>query len=188
MRQRPIRRAVFNACVALFSLALPLRADDGAPGWVPKIEPASDDAQQVIARFKPAPGFKVDLFAAEPRLANPVAFWIDEKSRFFVIETFRFKGGVLDIRDKMAWLDEDPASRTLAMRRKMVTDHLGPDGVKSWEQASDRLKLIEDRDGDGKADFDTVFTSGDNKLEDGVASGVLAHYGDVYYANIPSLY
>src|SRR5438128_12624399 len=109
MRNRVFRHAVLAGIAAAMSLFLPpaASAGDGAPGWVAKVEPASDDAQQVIARFKPAPGFKVDLFAAEPRLANPVAFWIDEKSRFFVVETFRFKGGVLDIRDKMAWLDED---------------------------------------------------------------------------------
>jgi quinoprotein glucose dehydrogenase len=192
MRNRVFRRvlaaASFSIGAALLCTPPAVRGDDGAPGWVAAVQPASDDAEQVIARFKTAPGFKVDLFAAEPRLANPVAFHIDEKGRFYVVETFRFKGGVLDIRDKMAWLDEDTASRTLAARRKMVTDHLGPEGVKAWEQASDRVKLIEDRDGDGKADFDSVFTAGDNKLEDGVASGVLARYGDVYYANIPSLY
>ena len=34
-------------------------------------------------------GLKVELFAAEPLLANPVAFCIDEQGRFYVAETFR---------------------------------------------------------------------------------------------------
>src|SRR5690242_15861531 len=61
----------------------------------PKIEAASEDAEQDIAGFKLPQGFKATLFAAEPRLANPVAFHIDEKGRFFVVETFRFKHGVI---------------------------------------------------------------------------------------------
>ena len=156
--------------------------------WVPKIEPASDEAEQAIPRFRVPQGFKVTLFAAEPRLANPVAFDIDHKGRFYVVETFRYHGGVLDVRGFMDWLDDDTACRTVADRRKMVLKHRGEQGVREMEVASDRVKLIEDRDGDGRADFDALFTAGDNKLEDGIGSGVLARWGDVYYANIPSLY
>ncbi len=198
MPNRAFRTSFLPACASLLCLltvalaaraAAPAAAEkSGQKPWQPKVEPASDEGQQVISRFRPAAGFKVDLFAAEPRLANPVAFHIDERGRFYVVETYRFKGGVLDIRERMDWLDADTASRTLAMRRQMVTERLGAEGVKKWEIASDRLKFIEDRDGDGKADFDSVFTAGDNRLEDGVASGVLARYGDVYYANVPSLY
>jgi quinoprotein glucose dehydrogenase len=92
------------------------------------------------------------------------------------------------VRDVMSWLDDDTASRTIAARRAMVQKHVGDKGVAELEVASDRLKLIEDRDGDGKADFDSVLGDGWNKLEDGVASGVLARGSDVYFANVPGLY
>src|SRR5579872_1381127 len=45
------------------------------------VAPASDEAGLALKRMKPAPGLKVDLWASEPMLANPVAFCFDEKGR-----------------------------------------------------------------------------------------------------------
>ena len=42
---------------------------------------ASREAELAMKKFKLAPGLKVDLWAAEPQLANPVAFCIDERGR-----------------------------------------------------------------------------------------------------------
>jgi len=47
----------------------------------PKVAAASNEGELAIKRFTVAPGLKVDLFAAEPHLANPVAFCFDEKGR-----------------------------------------------------------------------------------------------------------
>ena len=43
------------------------------------IQPASDEGKQAMQGFKLADGLSVNLVAAEPLLANPVAFDIDEK-------------------------------------------------------------------------------------------------------------
>ncbi|HEY6226942.1 MAG TPA: hypothetical protein VI282_07460, partial [Verrucomicrobiae bacterium] len=51
--------------------------------------PASGEAEAAMKRYQIPPGFKIELFAAEPMLANPVAFSIDEKGRVFVAETYR---------------------------------------------------------------------------------------------------
>src|SRR5438477_12885924 len=72
-----------------------------APSTRPDVAEASDEGETAIKRFRVPGGFKVDLFAAEPLLANPVAFCIDEKGRFYVAETFRHSEGVLDIRGVM---------------------------------------------------------------------------------------
>ena len=156
--------------------------------WKPRIEKASDEAQLAIGQFRLPQGFKAELVAAEPMLANPVCFHIDEHGRFYVVETFRYKGGVLDVREVMSWLGDDTACRVVADRRAMVVKHRGEQGVPPLERASDRIKLIEDTDGDGRADRDTLFGDGWNKLEDGLASGVLARGGEVYFANVPALY
>ena len=58
------------------------------------IAPASDDSQLAIKRIQPAAGLKVDLWAAEPMLANPVSFCFDEKGRVYLCETFRLGAGV----------------------------------------------------------------------------------------------
>src|SRR5262245_13939656 len=69
------------------------------PGkFVEHVAPASDEGQLAIKKFQVAPGLKVDLWAAEPLLANPVAFNFDEHGRAYVCETFRLGAGVDDIR------------------------------------------------------------------------------------------
>jgi quinoprotein glucose dehydrogenase len=152
-----------------------------------KVAPASTEAELAMKGFQVASGLKVELFAAEPHLANPVAFYIDEKGRFYVSETFRLHDGVTDIRGKNDWLDEDLASRTVNDRLAMMKRHLG-EGISTYAIHPDRLKLIEDRDGDGKADHSTVFADGFNHPLDGIGAGVLARKGQVWFANLPNLW
>src|SRR5215210_1905332 len=58
----------------IFCMALAATAADAPKPYNPYVAPASDEAQNAIKRFRVPKGFKVDLFAAEPLLANPVAF------------------------------------------------------------------------------------------------------------------
>ena len=161
--------------------------------YAPKIAEASEEGELAIKRFQVAPGLKVELFAAEPLLAHPIAFAVDEKGRFFVVEVFRMdKGfnstaGAMDIRGRMTWLDEDLASRTALDREALIKKHLGADAARLTEH-SDRIRLIEDRDGNGKADYATVFADGFSTVLDGLAADVLARNGSVWFANIPNLW
>lgn len=68
-------------------------------------------------------GFKLELFASEPDIINPIAMNWDEKGRLWVIETVDYPNTVRD--------------------EKGVGD--------------DSVKILEDTDGDGKADKVTVF-------------------------------
>src|SRR5437773_853023 len=122
----------------------------------PKIASASNEARQAMARVRVPRGLKIELFAAEPMLANPVAFCFDEKGRCFVAETFRIQHGVSDNRDHMSWLDDDLASRTVADRVAMYHKHL-KGGFSSYEVADDRVRRLEDTKGNGEADRATVF-------------------------------
>ena len=64
----------------------------------------SDNSPGELAmkKFQLAPGLKIDLFAAEPQLMNPVSFSIDEQGRIFVVETHRYKSSIFDITQKPA--------------------------------------------------------------------------------------
>ena len=64
-------------------------SDPGSQPYAPKIAPASDEAKRAIRSFRVPAGLAVELFAAEPLLANPVAFCLDEKGVVYVAETFR---------------------------------------------------------------------------------------------------
>src|SRR6185503_2966693 len=143
----------------------------------PKVAPASDEGERAIQRFRIPKGFKIELFAAEPLLANPVAFAIDEKGRFYVAETFRLHAGVTDNRSHMDWLDDELACRTVADRVALYRKHL-KGKFKDYEKEHDRVRLILDTDGDGKADKASVFADGFNRAEDGLGAGVLARQGN----------
>src|SRR6266478_910410 len=133
----------------------------------PKIAPASDEGERAIKKFQVAPGLKVDLWAAEPMLANPVAFNFDEKGRAYVCETFRLHAGVDDIRELMDWLDEELASRSVDERLAEMKRHLGA-RFENYTQHSERIRLLEDRKGTGKADHASVFAEGFNTPVDGI--------------------
>src|SRR6185503_6479407 len=125
----------------------------------PKVAPASDEGERAIQRFRIPKGFKIELFAAEPLLANPVAFAIDEKGRFFVAETFRLHAGVTDIRNHMTWLDEELASTSVEERVEIMKRHEGK-RITDYAKEGDRVRLLWDSNGDGKADQSTIFADG----------------------------
>ena len=91
--------AFWLAATTGFSAELPKKAGSEPT----RIDPgqATADAELAAKKFKLAPGLKVDLWAAEPMLANPVAFCIDERGRIYVSETHRLHPGVTDIRGHM---------------------------------------------------------------------------------------
>jgi quinoprotein glucose dehydrogenase len=70
----------------------------------------------------------------------------------------------------------------------MIKRHRTPEEVADMQRAFERVQLIEDRDGDGHADHDHVFADGFNRLEDGIAAGILVRGSDVFFTNIPSLW
>jgi quinoprotein glucose dehydrogenase len=147
------------------------------------IEPALE-----IKQFKVPAGFKTELWAEEPQLANPVAMCIDEHGKVYVTETYRLiDGGVYDIRNHMDLYSEDLACRTIEDRLAMIQKHYGVAPVE-FTKASEKVQLLEDRSGGGKADFATTFAEGFNEILDGLGAGVLARKGDVYFTDIPNLW
>ena len=156
--------------------------------YKPTVAGPSPEASQAAKSIRLAPGLKLELFAAEPLLANPVAFCIDERGRFYVAETFRLHAGVTDNRSHMNWLDADMAAKTVADRVEMYRKFLSPQEFHDYNVEHERVKLVEDRDGDGKADHATVFADGFKDAADGIGAGLLARKGDVFYTCIPDLW
>ena len=177
---------LLGICFLVVAASLTVGLADEAT-YSPTIAPASNEGQQAISRIRVPEGFQVELWAAEPMLANPVAFCFDTKGRVYVAETFRQKKSVLDNRDFMHWVDDDLAAMTVEDRLVYFRKHLGAK-VEEFRKDHDRIRLLEDRDGDGKADHATVFADGFNEILDGTGAGVLARGKDVWYTNIPHLW
>ena len=140
-----------------------------------------------MGHIKVAEGLKIELWAAEPMLANPVCMRVDNRDRIYVIETFRHTSNTLDIRGHMDWLTEDLASRTVADRVALLRRKMGPN-IRKMTQDDDRVRLLEDTTGSGLANKSTVFADGFNKIESGIAAGLLPTKDGVYFADIPDLW
>ncbi len=154
---------------------------------VPAVAAADDSAEKARSKFRIPPGFATDLWAAEPLLSNPVAFCLDGQGRVFTSETNRYRTSTLDIRHYMFMLEDDLANRNQADWTASIKRNF-PDEWQKLNIETEVVRLVEDSDGDGKADRSRVYADGFNTLLDGIASGVLAHDGSVWFTNIPSLW
>jgi quinoprotein glucose dehydrogenase len=164
------------------------------------------EIEAAMKKFRVVPGFRIEAFAHEPLIQNPVSFTFDEQGRAYVVETHRRRTSVFDIRFFPQWVEEDFALRTVEDRSNFFKKVLVPgstnvppqfakdrngDGKYDWhdlEVESDRLRLVTDENGDGLAEKATTFAEGFNTLVSGVAAGVLARKGDVYFTCIPNLW
>ncbi|HEX5269684.1 MAG TPA: PVC-type heme-binding CxxCH protein, partial [Gemmataceae bacterium] len=158
-----------------------------APAYSPRVHGASGDAERAISSFHLPEGVEARVWAAEPMLANPVSFCFDERGRCYVAETFRLYHGVPDNRDHPEWVDDDLASRSVEDRIALLHKHLG-DRFRDYEKEHERVRLIEDTRGAGKADRATVFADDFKDAEVGLGAGLLARRGGVYYTCIPDLW
>src|SRR5271154_6630059 len=95
MQMSTLRAAIRRAAIPVSMLAIGcsianaaheiVKKDDNAP----PIHPASDEGQQAIGHIKIPEGLKIELWAAEPMLANPVCMRVDNRDRVYLVETFR---------------------------------------------------------------------------------------------------
>ncbi len=165
-----------------------------------KTEAGAKDGTNAIKTFKFDAGMKVELWANEPFVSNPVAFSPDERGRWYVSESYRqegrtengkpLTGGVVDNRGHMNWLDDDIAARTtddrLAMMKKFYPDP--KKFAEAFEKQEERIVLVEDATGAGKATKSTIYADGFREALDGTAAGILARGNQVWWTNIPSLW
>ncbi|MEZ0264576.1 MAG: PVC-type heme-binding CxxCH protein, partial [Phycisphaerae bacterium] len=119
-------------------------------------EPAPSAAlppDEAVKKFRVPDGFEVRLFAAEPDVVNPVAMTWDDRGRLWVVE-----------------LVDYPYSTTDASKPPI-------------KLGGDRVKVLEDTDGDGRADKVTVFAEGLN-----MATAIAIGDGGVYVGAAPNLW
>jgi putative membrane-bound dehydrogenase-like protein len=90
-------------------------------------------------------GFRLELFASEPDIINPIGLAWDERGRLWVAETVDYPN-------------------------EMTADRVG----------NDKIKILEDTDGDGKCDKVTVFAEGLN-----IPTSLTFSRGGIIVAHVP---
>ncbi len=108
-------------------------------------EPLSPEAS--MAQTFVEPGFRMELFAAEPDIVNPIDMDWDERGRLWIVETVDY-----------------------------------PNEFKPERKGLDRIKILEDTDGDGRADKSTVFADGLN-----IPTSLVLANGGVIVAQAPDM-
>ena len=166
--------------VAFATLALPLPC--------PAQHSTNTAAEAKLKQLQVAPGLKVELVAAEPLLQNPVAFSVDERGRFFIAETHRYKKAVFDITQRVPWLLDDLSCRTVADREALLRRHFPGTNFSVLTNDSEIIRLVEDTDGDGRADKSSIVATGFNAPTAGPAAGILARKGEVWFTCLPDLW
>ena len=170
-------------------ITLPSSPD--SPDWpapeTPTLRAASEEGRQAIAQFKFPESLQCELFAAEPDVGNIVAIKRDFQGRMFVCETYRQDNGVEDNRAHENWMDDELAAETIADRVRYIRKYI-PDADKRYTAGDDRIRLLQDTNGDGVADRSQVFADHFNRIDMGTGAGVLSYRDQVYYSCIPDLF
>jgi putative membrane-bound dehydrogenase-like protein len=135
-------------------------ADDVPGGFAPE-----DAARRMVL----PQGFHAEVFAAEPMVRQPVSASFDERGRLWVIEYLQYP-----VPAGLKPVTVDQYLRTEYDRM--------PEPPPRGPRGADRIKILEDLDGDGRADKTKVFVDGLN-----LASGLAVGYGGAFVAQAPYL-
>ncbi|HTI70417.1 MAG TPA: HEAT repeat domain-containing protein [Candidatus Limnocylindria bacterium] len=205
-------------CLAVAALSLSISvAVHGDPAVTTASTNTPPDAVAALQRLRVAPGLKLSLWASEPLVQNIVSVAYDGGGRAYVVETGRRRTSVFDIRNFTKWLDEDFALRSVEDRAALLRRWLNPtnsdyaefaqiagkggkpggledfnhDGVldsHDLEVESERIRLVSDSTGTGRADTSVVFADDFRGITSGVAAGVLPQGTNVWFTCIPDLW
>jgi putative membrane-bound dehydrogenase-like protein len=148
--------------MGLAVLALSARAlvADDAGGFTP---------EAAVRRMVVPDGFHVEVFAVEPMVRQPLSASFDDRGRLWVIEYLQYPvpAGLKPV--------------TVDQYLRTEYDRI-PDPPPRGPRGADRIKILEDTDGDGRADKATIFVEGLN-----LASGMALGHGGVFVGQAPYL-
>lgn len=154
----------------------------------------------------PRKGMEISLWAREPMLKNPVALSFDDRGRLYVVETARRSTVDIDIRGHQAWIVDDLANQNIEDLRRFFREKMSParslenarwlkdyngDGGHDWRDlmaVKEKVHLLEDSTGQGKADRARVLVEGFNEEINGVIAGVMPWESDVFVTVYPDLW
>ena len=123
--------------------------------------------QSAAGKMTLAKGLQVQLFAGEPMVRQPILVKCDDRGRLWTIQYLQYPNPAGLKRVKV-----DRWSRT-------VYDRV-PEPPPKGPRGADRITILEDTDGDGRADRATDFVDGLN-----LATGLAFGHGGVYVLQVP---
>jgi len=132
-------------------------------------EPGGFAPAEAARRMVVPKGFHVEVFAAEPMVRQPLSASFDDRGRLWVVEYLQYPNPV--------------GLKPVTVDQYLRTEYDRiPEPPPRGPRGADRIKILEDTDGDGRADKATVFVDGLN-----LASGLAVGHGGVFVGQAPYL-
>ena len=145
------------------------------------------------------------LWGVDSLVISPIAIDIDDLGKLYYTTTNRQKNSEFDIRGHRDWEIESIALQTVEDKRAFLHRILAPGNSKQNEWLKDlngdsshdwkdmtiekeNVFRMEDRNGDGVADFSQLVVDDFNDEVTDVAGGVLSHGDDLFVAVAPDLW
>lgn len=142
----------------------------------------------LIATITYPEGMKARVFAQQPDVLNATAISMDEQNRLFVAETHRFDRGIEDNRRNWHWIKDEVGLRSTAERLELYKKYADKKPMDYFTKYAEKIRVLEDKDGDGVAEKSWLYADGFNDPLDGTAAGIMAANGKVYFACIPHVW
>ena len=126
--------------------------------------PLSSGAEEALDGFQIMEGFRIEAFAAEPLVADPVAMEIDEDGNVYVVE---MHGYPMDVEGsgKVKLLKDTDGDGLPDAATVFAENLILPTGIMRWKEGvivtdAPDVWYLEDTDGDGKADVKEKMLTG----------------------------
>ena len=164
-------------------------------------------ARSVESKITPelAENLTLRLWGVDSLVISPIAIDIDDQGKLYYTTTNRQKNSEFDIRGHRDWEIESIALQTVDDKRAFLHRILAPENSKQNEWLKDlngdsshdwrdmtiekeNVFRLEDRNGDGVADFSQLVVDDFHDEVTDVAGGVLSHGDDLFVAVAPDLW
>jgi len=135
--------------------------------------------EEARAKMTVPEGYRVECFAHEPMVQNPVAMTWDTRGRLWVVEAYEYPNGTELPVEKRPFGQEAKDDQYHPVPPQCIPSALVP---RPSSLPRDRVIILEDTDNDGVADKRTVFVEGLN-----LASAILCGDDGIYVGQQPHL-
>ena len=150
-------------CLGLSGLAISAAEPEAAKRDLPSLKPTEPAA--ALGTFSLKPGFRLELTAAEPLVADPVAMAFDENSQLFVIEMIGYSEHRDDKLGQVRLLEDTDGDGHFDRSTIYARDLAWPTAIACYDGGvfvgvTPDILYLKDTDGDRKADERRVVFTG----------------------------
>ncbi len=166
----------------------------------PMVQAAEGSVNPILS-----PGLKLSLWAVDSLVYDPISIQVTDDGSLYYTRTNRQKNSEFDIRGHQDWEIESISLQTIEEKRAFLQKTLSPemsdkntwladvngDGSHDWRDMTverEEIYRLEDRDGDGLADYSQIMVQDFNDVTTDVAGALLKLEDNLFVGVGPDLW